>query len=323
MSGLIDEFHYLAGFLAAEGAVRSAAEYRDNFPALVSFARRLKAYALLVPRCRRKRVLDIGCSLGHGARILAESAPAVMAVDSGARALAAAGRLRPLENIHFVRSCARRLPFPDGTFGAVAAFHLVEHLPPSDVVPFLREARRVTATGGEVIITTPNRRFRLLPGQRPFNPEHRQEFSCRGFRRALAAVFEDIEVMGIRGRDWVEEIERARLRRSPLRAYLRDPLSALAKRACPGLRGRRREALEGDGLRRPRKSEAPALIHVGRDRDKNVAPTIGLTSAQKLSMWEGLSAPIGRGREISLDDYWADDRNPERGIDLLAVCRKT
>jgi SAM-dependent methyltransferase len=283
VNGLTGEFHRLADFLAATGAVRSAEEYRDDFPAQSAFVRRCKAYALIARRGAGKRVLDIGCSLGHGARLLAGCASSVVAVDSGGRVLAAAERFRPSRQVRYVRSEALRLPFPDRTFGVVAAFHLIEHLRPQNVLPFLREARRVAENGGEVAIATPNRRFRLLPGQRPFNPEHRQEFSGRFLRRSLAAVFENVSVMGIRGREWVEEIERARLGRSPLRAYLRDPLSALVKCVVPGLRFPRRE------------TRAAAARS---------------------------AAPPGRGREIGLGDYRADDRYPECGIDLLAVCRK-
>jgi len=283
MSGLPGEFHRLADFLAAAGMIGSAEEYRRDLAARAAFVRRCQAYALIAPRCAGVRALDIGCSLGHGARLLAAVASGVAAVDSGERVLEAAARARPAGNVRYARADALRLPFPDGSFGVVAAFHLIEHLPTPDVVPFLREALRVTAAGGEVVVVTPNRRFRLLPGQPPFNPEHRREYSRRGLVRALAAVFEDVSVLGIRGRKWVEELERARLRRSPFRAYLRDPAVSLLKCAWPGLRLRRR----------PRAGRA--------------APP---------------AAPEGEGCQIGLGDFWADARRPERGIDLLAVCRK-
>lgn len=279
---MIEEFHRLADFLEAERAIVSSGAYRADPAAQSAFLRRCRAYDLIAHRCQGRRALDLGCSLGHGARLLAGSSSAVVAVDSGARVLRAAARIRPSGNVRYVRADAFRLPFPDGAFEVVAAFHLIEHLPPPRVASFLKEARRVAAAGGEVIVATPNRSFRLLPGQRPFNPEHRQEFTRRSLVRSLREVFEEVSVLGIRGGDRLDALERARLRRSPLRIYLRDPLASLVKCLVPGLRLRKR----------------------------------------RLPTRESGAWARGGGTGTRLDDYWADARHPERGIDLLAVCRR-
>jgi SAM-dependent methyltransferase len=52
------------------------------------------------------------------------------------------------------------LPFADGTFDAVFAFCIYHHIPDADHVRHLRELRRVTAPGGEVMVFEHN----------PFNP---------------------------------------------------------------------------------------------------------------------------------------------------------
>ena len=54
-----------------------------------------------------------------------------------------------------VRGDACRMPFRDASFDAVVAGELIEHLARPE--QFLKEAHRVLAHGGRLIITTPNR----------------------------------------------------------------------------------------------------------------------------------------------------------------------
>ena len=55
---------------------------------------------------------------------------------------------------HFICGDARALPFPDGHFGVVTLFDVLEHIEEDDVAA--REALRVTRPGGYVLVTTPD-----------------------------------------------------------------------------------------------------------------------------------------------------------------------
>jgi len=62
---------------------------------------------------------------------------------------------------------ATRLPFAGGSFDAVVAGELIEHLTPVDVDKALAEIRRVLKPGGRLLMTTPNPdsvKLRLLGG---------------------------------------------------------------------------------------------------------------------------------------------------------------
>jgi len=56
----------------------------------------------------------------------------------------------------------------------------------------------------------------LMPFQRPFNSEHYQEFTAKGLLRVLEKNFGNVQIKGIRAKKWIEEIERRRVRKSPL-----------------------------------------------------------------------------------------------------------
>jgi SAM-dependent methyltransferase len=98
-------------------------------------------------------VLDCGCGPGSITVDFAEIvAPGlVVGVDiaeeqlAGARSLAAQ---RGISNVRFERGDIYELPFPDQSFDAAFANHVIEHL--SDPVRALKEVRRVLKPGGVV-----------------------------------------------------------------------------------------------------------------------------------------------------------------------------
>ena len=49
-----------------------------------------------------------------------------------------------------------RLPFADGGFDLITIIELIEHLEPDAALALLREAHRVLAPGGRLVISTPN-----------------------------------------------------------------------------------------------------------------------------------------------------------------------
>ncbi|GAI23312.1 unnamed protein product, partial [marine sediment metagenome] len=125
------------------------------------------------------------------------------------------------------------LPFPNETFDIVIAFQLIEHIPPNEVSSFLSEVKRVLKRKGSLFITTPNRRFRLIPFQRPFNPEHYREFTAESLLKILKTTFEGVQIKGIRAEESIEDIERKRVRKCPYRVYIRDPLYRFLNMVLP------------------------------------------------------------------------------------------
>lgn len=100
-----------------------------------------------------RRILDVGCGIGTYVRKLREFSHRVYGID------VEEGRLRcgALSVPGLALAASEHLPFPDGAFDLVLLNEVIEHV--QDDAATLREACRVTATGGHIVIYAPNRLY--------------------------------------------------------------------------------------------------------------------------------------------------------------------
>ena len=141
----------------------------------------------LVAPGQGREALDLGCRAGHQTRWLEDRGYQVTSADIEARFQGAT-----------VVDANQSLPFADQRFDLVWCSEVIEHL--RDPVASLREMRRVTKLGGELILTTPNSYmwlFRVLAGigltpQRLQRRDHLHFFDLRSVR----ALAPDAELYG-------------------------------------------------------------------------------------------------------------------------------
>lgn len=105
------------------------------------------------------RWLDCGSCDGEYAVGLRErGAHTVVGVEADpGRTEAARSRWADRRGVEFLTACAEALPYPDGHFDGILLNEVLEHVADQDRV--LRELRRVLASGGVLVVFSPNRWF--------------------------------------------------------------------------------------------------------------------------------------------------------------------
>jgi SAM-dependent methyltransferase len=121
-------------------------------------------YALAARMCAGQEVLDAGCGVGWGTRLLLDSGAAgVSSIDIDLEAVEDARRRAPEAEIR--QGDLAELPWPDQTFDLVVCFEALEHVHQQDQV--LDELARVLRPAGILMVSSPNPR--VYPAGNPFH----------------------------------------------------------------------------------------------------------------------------------------------------------
>jgi SAM-dependent methyltransferase len=133
---------------------RVAAEYADQFGdemARKPFDRKLLDW-LIEKVDGRGPICDLGCGPGQIARYLHSRGAPACGIDLSPEMVKHAQRLNP--QIHFQAGNMLALTdIADNTFGGIAAFYSVIHVPRPQLPQALCELRRVLCSGGTLLVT--------------------------------------------------------------------------------------------------------------------------------------------------------------------------
>ena len=108
---------------------------------------------------KNDRILDVGCYDGLYEMLLAKRGITnVTAVDISSDAIRVANEVKKKLGLkaEFKKADAERLPFEDGSFNCVLMLGLVHHLGNETAKKVLKEAKRVLAPGGTMVLADPN-----------------------------------------------------------------------------------------------------------------------------------------------------------------------
>jgi ubiquinone/menaquinone biosynthesis C-methylase UbiE len=102
-----------------------------------------------------RRILDIGCGDGSLVRFFAKTGAHATGVDISADVLARARAAQPVADESFTEARGESLPFPDASFDIAVYFNALHHVPVAVQAKALREAARVLAPGGTLLVVEP------------------------------------------------------------------------------------------------------------------------------------------------------------------------
>lgn len=185
---------------------------------LVQWLKHLYAYRYAKRFAEGKSVLDIGCGTGYGIHELSAEASDAIGIDIWKEGIYYCHQEYGKKSSFLIAS-GLNLPFRDNTFDLAVSFQVMEHIDPDIVINYLEEMKRSLKNNGRFIVSTPNRRLRLLPFQKPWNPDHKKEYDGQELQNILKRVFEKVDVSGLFARKDAYLVENNRVKQSPFLVY--------------------------------------------------------------------------------------------------------
>jgi SAM-dependent methyltransferase len=153
----------------------------------------LHRYAVVMPYCKGKTVLDIASGEGYGSHLLSEQATHVTGVDIDEQSILQASEKYVRDNLVFKKGAASAIPLPEASVDVVVSFETIEHHDLQEEM--MQEIKRVLKKDGLLIISTPDKKqYSDIPGYK--NPFHVKELYEEEFRSLLKKYFSRVQLFG-------------------------------------------------------------------------------------------------------------------------------
>ncbi|MDR0311290.1 MAG: glycosyltransferase [Acidobacteriota bacterium] len=140
------------------------------------------------------KILDYACGDGYGSYFIANSYPQseVVGADIDNDALVIADSKYNLTNLQF-----KHIAEIKGKFDFICAHQIIEHV--DDVNYFLNTLKNLLNPGGAIIISTPQREYRLNDNQAPWSFGHKREYTKTEFENDVKKVFPHAQIYQMSG----------------------------------------------------------------------------------------------------------------------------
>lgn len=158
-------------------------------------------YGFVARHCSNKVVLDAGCGVGFGIKILINWTKKIFGSDHSFQTLKYAQRRYVKTDAPLAVMDLQSTAFKDGIFDVVLAIEVFEHI--REWKEFLFEVRRILKPKGLFIMSTPNLSFWRMDKiglQTKDNPYHVNMTNYYQLKKRLSNVFVDVRIFGIRSK---------------------------------------------------------------------------------------------------------------------------
>lgn len=177
-----------------------------------------------------RSVVEIGCGAGYGTFLISEKAQNIFGLDISSDVIEYCKKTYSADNLTFQQISGDRFPFSSEFFDVCISFQVIEHIKPKEVKSWLSEIKRIMKRDALFILSTPNKKLRLLPLQKPWNPYHAKEYDYLELRNLLKDIFGVTQIYGIKGNDEIQKIEKERVKQTPVNVYLKSPLNKIVSK---------------------------------------------------------------------------------------------
>jgi len=213
----------------------------------LQFLRHLAAYEFVKGQIEPdSTILEVGCGAGYGSHYLSKSCKEIIGIDVEKEAIDHAQAKYTTANCSFKEYNGSNIPYDDNYFDFIVSFQVIEHV--DNDAAFVNELKRVLKPGGAAFITTPNKTYRLKPGQKPWNRYHKREYYPKELENVLRKIFSDVKVWGVFGNDEITKIEFNRVKtgfllsivaRLQIRRFIPEKLDFIIARMIRTIKGKK------------------------------------------------------------------------------------
>jgi len=149
-------------------------------------------YVFATQFVKGKKVLDLACGEGYGAKILSEDALEVTGIDIDNESIEHAKKKYQKNNLKFLESSIISIPLKDEKiFDVITCFETIEHIHEQETM--LREVSRLLKDNGIFIISTPNKPV-YNQGRQEKNPFHVKELDFNKLKDLLNSFFPHVSI---------------------------------------------------------------------------------------------------------------------------------
>ncbi len=196
----------------------------------VLYLKHLKAYEYVLPMVEGKKILEIGCGSGYGNKLLATKAKKILSIDIDKESIEFAKKINPSANIEYeLADVTKGISPKDNSYDICVCFQVIEHIQISKLQDFLGEINRVIKPGGSVLFTTPNRKIRLFPFQKPTNKYHVTEYTSKGLRNLLEPYYAEVKILGMQAEESLKQLEIKRAKSTFYSLFILKPIKSILK----------------------------------------------------------------------------------------------